>query len=195
MSDEAMGPSQLDAALSTVGMILEKNGHRFEVVAVGGGGLLLLGLIRRATKDLDIVAVLESGNMVTAKPLPVPLREAANDVGATLGLARDWLNSGPTSLLRFGLPKGFLERTERREYGGLVVWLASRPDQICFKFYAAADHGPTSKHFQDLKELHPAQQELLTAAAWAKTHDTSTGFALICEQVLHALGVESSDVR
>ena len=44
-------------ALAAVGELLADRGHQIEVVAIGGGGLLLLGLIERSTKDLDLVAL------------------------------------------------------------------------------------------------------------------------------------------
>jgi hypothetical protein len=185
--------SLLLEALSTLGAVLAARGQRFEVVAIGGGSLLLLGLIERPTKDIDIVAVLDAGHMVTADPLPAHLREACVDVAATLGLSPDWLNPGPTSLLAFGLPVGFSDRTTVRDYGGLVVHLAGRVDQICFKLYAAVDQGPRSKHMQDLRRLEPSHDELHAAARWARSHDSSEGFRMMCSQALALLGVEDAN--
>jgi hypothetical protein len=108
-------------------------------------------------------------------------------------LTAGWLNAGPASLLDLGLPAGFLERTVRRDFDGLVVHLASRYDQVCFKLHAAADDSPRGKHFADLKELTPTADELRAAAAWVITHDASEGFRQILSQVLAALGVEWND--
>ena len=36
-----------------LGELLADRGHAVELVAIGGGSLLLLGLIERPTKDLD----------------------------------------------------------------------------------------------------------------------------------------------
>lgn len=185
----------LEDALTTLGAVLESRGHHLEVVAIGGGSLLLLGLIRRPTKDIDIVALIDARGLMSAEPLPQPLREACADVASTLGLAEDWMNPGPTSLLAFGLPDGFAGRTIRREFGGLIVHLAGRFDQICFKFYAVVDQGPRSKHAQDLSKLAPAPNELRAAAAWARTHDPSDGFREMSRQALTAFGVEESDER
>ena len=180
----------LAAALSAVGDLLEDRKHRVEVVAIGGGGLLLLGLIERATKDLDLVGLKVGAQLVKPVPLPVFLLEAADDVAKLMKLSPGWLNAGPASLLDLGVPEGFLERTTRREYGGLVIHLASRYDQICFKLYAAADDSPHGKHFADLKQLAPTPDELRGAAAWTVTHDPSEGFRQILDQVLAALGGE-----
>jgi hypothetical protein len=86
-----------------------------------------------------------------------------------------------------------LERTTSREFGGLIVQLAGRYDQICFKFYAAVDQGPRSKHVQDLAKLAPSHKELLGAARWARMHDPSDGFRIICADALSELGVEEPD--
>ncbi len=183
----------LAEALGTLGAVLESRRQRFEVVAIGGGSLLLSGLIHRATKDLDIVAVVDAGELRSAEPFPRALKEAAQDVALTLGLAPDWLNPGPTSLLSFGLPEGFAGRMCQRDFAGLVVHLAGRFDQICFKFFAAVEQGPRSKHAQDLGRLSPTHADLLAAAQWARSHDPSDGFRLISRQTLAAFGVEESD--
>jgi hypothetical protein len=188
-----LSSTNLEEALSTLGAVLESRHQRFEVVAIGGGSLLLLGFIRRPTKDIDILAMIESGSMIGADPLPQALREACLDVASAMGLADDWMNPGPTSLLDFGLPDGFAQRTTLREFGGLLVHLAGRFDQICFKFYAAVDQGPRSKHMQDLLKLAPSPEELLQAACWARTHDPSDGFLMMTQQALAALGVETNN--
>lgn len=186
------GAALLNEALTTLGEVLRNRGLRFEVVAIGGGSLLLLGLIRRPTKDIDVVALREPSGLTSADPLPRALLDACADVAAALELAPDWLNPGPTSLLTFGLPHGFADRMIALDFGGVVVHLAGRFDQICFKFYAAVDQGPRSKHMQDLEKLAPTTDEL-AAARWARTHDTSEGFRMMCVQLLAAFGVEGSD--
>ena len=185
--------SSLSDALTAVGDLLVDRGHAIEVVAIGGGSLLLLGLIKRSTKDLDLVGLVAGDQLVKPVPLPPALSEAVADVAQLMKLSPDWLNAGPASMLDLGLPGGFLERTVRRQYGGLTVRLASRYDQVCFKLYAAADDSPRGKHFADLKELAPTADDLLSAAGWVITHDASEGFRQILGQVLAALGVEWRD--
>lgn len=180
----------LEDALELLGELVADRGYEAEVVAIGGGSLLLLGLLERPTKDIDIVAVVDRGRYVSAKPLPDFLSSAARDVAAAMGLGEDWINGGPTSLLDFGLPEGFENRTIIRRFGGLVLHLAGRKDQIFFKLYASVDQGPASKHAVDLAKLKPSLDELAEAATWCRTHDPSDGFAQQLKSALLAFGGE-----
>lgn len=181
-------------ALRTLGEVLADRGHHYEVVAIGGSALLLLGLVVRPTADVDVVAVVQGDEYRLAKPLPAPLEEAQAEVGAALGLGDKWLNPGPTDLLDFGLPDGFQERVETLKFDGLTVQLAGRFDQICFKLYAAVDQGSRSKHFADLQQLGATSDELVRAAKWAREHDPSEGFHSQLVEALRLLGVENDDV-
>jgi len=125
--------------------------------------------------------------------MPEALRIAVEDVARTYGLARDWVNLGPESLLDLGLPDGFAGRLERHDYGGLVTWLAGRFDMVCFKLYAAVDQGSRSRHLQDLRELQPDRDELFAAARWTRTHDPSPGFRSVLVDALRQFGVEDAD--
>ncbi len=176
-------------ALRTLGDVLATRDHHYEVVVVGGSGLLLLGLAVRPTADVDVVALVEGDQYRLAKPLPTPLEEAQAEVGAALGLGEEWLNAGPTDLLDFGLPEGFADRTETLEFGGLIVHLAGRVDQVCLKLYAAVDQGPRSKHFADLRLLEPTRAELVAGAKWAREHDPSEGFRRVLLETLALLEV------
>lgn len=44
-----------DRALGTLGALLAERGLHYELYAVGGGALQLLGLIVRPTKDIDLL--------------------------------------------------------------------------------------------------------------------------------------------
>lgn len=191
---DMIGREQLEAALSALGELLTARGERYELVLVGGGNLILRRLITRpTTKDLDILGERAFDVIRPLRPMPEPLREAVIDVGRAFGLADDWLNVGPDSLLDLGLPDGFAERLERRTFDGLVVWLAGRHDMVCFKLSAAVDQGPRSRHFGDLVELRPDRKDLLVAARWTLTHDPSPGFRALLVETLRVLGVEDAD--
>jgi len=171
-------------------------GLHYEVVLIGGGNLILRELVTRpTTKDLDLLGSWTTTGVEPMRPVPEQFQAAILDVARTYGLANDWINFGPAALLDLGLPAGFLGRLERRDYGGLVTWLAGRFDMICFKLYAAADQGPRSRHLQDLEELGPDHDELLAAARWSRTHDPSPGYRSALVETLRHLGVEDADGR
>ena len=188
--------ADLEEALSTLGQLLQDRGETHDVVVIGGGALLLLGLIERPTKDLDAVARVVGERWLRAEPFPAGLTRAVEDVAAALDLEDDWLNPGPAGLVDLGLPKGFEERATVRTYGTLVVRLAAVEDLVAFKLYAAADHWPDqSRHLADLRRLRPTPARLLAAAKWCRTHDPSEGFRdMLLLPVLVELGVEDPDV-
>jgi hypothetical protein len=149
-------------------------------------------LIGRPTRDVDVVAFLQGRNLLVPRPLPEALVVARDRVARDFGLPDDWLNAEPADLLDFGLPTGFVDRLERRDYGdALTVHIASRFDQIHFKLYAMVDQG-AGKHEADLRALEPTVEELVAAARWAQTHDPSEGFRTQLRAALSYLGVEDA---
>lgn len=184
-----------DALLTALGEQLTLAGVRFELVVVGGSGLLAIGAIERSTRDVDIVALRSEHGLEDPKPLPAALITAREQVARDFSMIDDWLNAGPSSLLDFGLPEGFEDRLEPRVYGeGLTAYFASRIDQIHLKLYALVDQGP-GKHEDDLRALAPTPEELLASARWARTHDPSEGFEQMLRAALDHLGVEDADLR
>jgi hypothetical protein len=125
--------NELNRALETLGSYLSDKGLKYEIVAIGGGALLLLGCIIRPTRDLDVVALVNENILISAHPLPEPLLTAIKAVGSALRLSDDWINSAPADLWKMGLPEGFQERLDPLRFGGLTIYCASRFDQICFK--------------------------------------------------------------
>jgi hypothetical protein len=190
MSDiSPIDADRADLLLRALGEQLALLGESRTLAVVGGTSLLVLGLVTRTTRDVDVVALVEGEELVSAQPLPVELREAAGIVASDFGLPLDWLNPGPASMLDLGLPEGFLERALRRSYGdALTVMFASRLDQIHFKLYAVVDQGP-GRHLSDLQALQPSEAELFQAARWSRTHDPSEGYRGVLIEVLQHLGV------
>ena len=184
-------PRTLAAALHALGELLADQGYEHQVVAIGGGALSLLGLIERSTEDIDLVGILERDTLQTAEPLPATLVAAIADVAQLHGLHPKWMNNGPTSLLRNGLPDRFLERCVSRQYGGLTVWFASRFDQIHLKVLAI--ERPNDKHHVDLKRLQPSRGELLSAAAWARRQATGEVFEMELRSILASFDVVLDD--
>lgn len=87
-----MDADTLNAALETLGSYLADKGLKYELAAIGGGALLLLGRIIRPTKDLDIIALMKGDELISAHPLPAPLLAAIKKVGLALKLPNDRIN-------------------------------------------------------------------------------------------------------
>ena len=143
---------------------------------------------------MDLLAIADNGELHLAEPLPQPLLTARSAVAADFGLAEDWLNAGPTDLLKWGLPEGFMSRVVSRPYGtALVVHFASRLDQIHFKLFAMVDQGG-GRHETDLRALRPTPGELAAAARWSITQDPSPGYRSVLVDALRVLGVDDADL-
>jgi hypothetical protein len=180
----------LDVILAALADQLRSVGERQEIVVIGGSALAALGLVRRATRDVDLVAIAENGELHSANPLPDALRAARDRVARDFGLDGNWLNGGPTDLLKWGLPDGFMGRIVTRRYSeSLTVHFAGRLDQIHFKLFAMVDQGG-GRHEADLRALHPNSGELIAAARWSMTQDPSPAYRMVLEEALNALGVE-----
>lgn len=186
--------SSLAEALAATGAVLAARGLSYDVVLVGGGALLLHGVIGRPTKDGDVLGERRAdGTVGRLVELPPPLAEAARQVALAYGLADDWLNLGPASLLDGPLPEGFAGRLEPRDFGGLHVWVAGRADLVALKLWAAADRWPAAdRHLEDLEALAPSREDLVAAARWTSERDPSPGYRELLLAVLARLGVEGA---
>ena len=187
----------LERALKLLGARLDlAQAPAIGLVVCGGSALIALGLIKRTTRDVDVLALVNSsGDMISPDPLPSYLLDAAKEVARDLGLSENWLNNGPSSdaggIFQLGLPEGIAGRLYARSYGDrLSVHFIGRLDQIHLKLYAAADSGEGT-HLDDLLSLKPDDVELEAAARWAMTHDISPGFRMILKDMLRQLGYES----
>ena len=183
---------RLNQALSLLGERLDlRNAGLCHFVVCGGSSLLALGLVTRTTtRDVDVLASFDEGQLTRAQPLPAWFLEDAEEVRGQLNLPENWINAGPSddSFFRFGFPEGIADRLTTRDFGAsLRISFISRYDQVFFKLYAVVDQGP-GRHFQDLQELKPEAAELLAAARWCINQDPSEGFRDILGKVLHHLG-------
>jgi hypothetical protein len=187
---QPLNTERLDEALTLLAERLKLTAAEpQELVVCGGSSLIARGYVSRVTRDVDVVARRVHGaDLVSARPLPPLLVEAAARVAVDLGLPDRWLNDGPADLFEMGLPAGLVERLQSRTYGShLTVWFIDRIDQIHFKLYAAADQGP-GQHVDDLLALNPTDDELLAAARWTFSHDVSPGFRSLVRDMLIQLG-------
>lgn len=182
----------LDVLLSALEEQLGALDHHVEIVVIGGSALTALGLVRRATRDVDLLAIANRGQLHLAEPLPNELRAARAAVARDFGLDENWLNAGPTDLIKWGLPDGFMTRVVTRPYGpALVVHFAGRLDHIHFKLFALVDQGG-GRHETDLRALDPTHEELLAAARWSITQDPSPGYRTVLVDALRYLGVNDA---
>jgi hypothetical protein len=194
MTNSAFGAERADELLFALGEQLAAANQQFDLVVIGGSALLALGFVERATRDVDVLALVGAEGLIPADPLPGALAQARDRVAQDFGLPAAWLNPGPTELLRFGLPDGFLSRVETRAYGpALTIRYAGRFDQIHFKLYAMVDQG-AGRHEADLRALDPTADELVAAARWTRTHDPSEGFRQELVAALAHLGVTDADL-
>ena len=185
-----IGSSQLEVILAAMNDQLANAGARVHLVVIGGSGLIAIDAVSRATRDVDVVALEEDGELVSAEPLPQAVRDAAAIVARDFRLEPNWLNAGPTGLLLHGLPEGFVDRLISRDFGGaLRVSFASRIDQVFLKLYAAADRREP-RDFTDLRRLEPTDEEPRAGARWARTHNMPGPFDDAMAQALADLGVE-----
>jgi hypothetical protein len=91
----------LDAILSALADQLSSLADQQEIVVIGGSALTALGFVKRTTKDVDILAIAVNGDLRPAKPLPESLRIARDRVTRDFDLDENWLNGGPTDLLKW----------------------------------------------------------------------------------------------
>jgi hypothetical protein len=105
-------------ALSLLGRVLEYEGEKpsgkISLIVCGGAALVARSLVQRVTNDVDVVALLKNGELVSPAPLPVSLLLAAEKVADGMNLPKDWPNNGPSSgvggLFKVGLPDGLEAR-------------------------------------------------------------------------------------
>jgi hypothetical protein len=76
----AAGIENLEKALALLGARLDlAQAPATGIVVCGGSALIALGLIRRTTRDVDVLALINStGDLVSPEPLPRYLLDAAN---------------------------------------------------------------------------------------------------------------------
>jgi len=151
-------------------------------VVVGGASLNLLGMIERATHDVDVIARasgvdgLGPADLHPGQPLPEALSRAVRKVARDYALREDWLNAEVSSQWSQGLPPTLPQDIEWRRFGALDVGLVGRRTLIALKLFAAADRGSRSVQLQDLRELTPTEDELKEAEEWVLTQDASPLF-------------------
>jgi len=189
-----MNESALMSTLSLLGEFLTESGSSPTWLVVGGGSALLAHrLSSRPTMDVDVMALREwEGNIVSAYPLPIAIKNAAARVAAELNLDQDWLNSA-ASLHGFDLsqlPKRFWEDLETHEFGDqLKVSFIGRPGLILLKFAAALGRDQR-RDIEDLLCLQPTRNETAESLNWLLRHfhdrETHPKIPTLLQEIGHA---------
>jgi hypothetical protein len=87
---ETLGPKLLYPILERLAEKLQARGESRELTVCGGGALLILKVIDRETRDIDVIV----------PRLDSLLIELATEVAQEFSLEQGWLNNGPASLSR-----------------------------------------------------------------------------------------------
>lgn len=184
----------IEEALHAAGDLLRAAGEQVSIVVVGGATLNLLGIVRRTTRDVDVIAravVNSSGvlRLAKAEPFPASLRIAIRTVARDFGLPESWMNAEVGAQWVHGLPPWILEDLTWRAYGNLQVGLVGRRTLIALKLFAAVDSGPRSVHLQDLLAIAPTETELEESRRWVATQDANDEFpSMIDGMIDHVRG-------
>lgn len=113
----------LEQLFEAVGAHLAEAGDAVAIVVVGGSTLAIQGWVERTTKDVDVIAQASPKGgrrrLFSADPLPAGLLRAIARVARDYGLPGDWLNTAIGAQWDFGLPPGFADELEWRDYGAL----------------------------------------------------------------------------
>jgi hypothetical protein len=190
-----MNTDGIEEALQLLNRRLVYAGESYALAICGGAALLITGLVRRVTHDVDVLALVThepgaaAATVELIDELPAPLVEQVSIVGAHLGIGEEWLNAGPSILKGWGFPEGMSRRLIRRRYGdGLCAFFLHRLDQIHFKVLAAMDPSDGIRHLRDLIEIQPARSEAESAAGWLLARPTGAEFRKKLAEVLERLG-------
>jgi len=165
------------------------------VAVCGDTALIAVGLVARATEDVDIIALLRVNQVnvevLEDKNLPADVERLVAEIGIELGIREDWFNFHASSLIAFGFPPNMTTRLVKKSYGAcLTVYFINRFDQVHFKMYAAMDPKDGTRHLSDLLDLKPKEHEIRAAVSWMLGREASPDFKAALCQVLERIGYE-----
>jgi hypothetical protein len=156
-----IGPKNWQAALQKLDETLLQRNIQRDLIVCGGTALLILDIIDRETRDIDVVS----------PELDAELKKAATEVARMLSLPDDWINDGPKSLAS-ELLEGWRMRVKPLFQGkALTLHVLGRVDLVATKIYAFCDR---EDDFQDVLKLKPTTQELDEIYPWVLERDASS---------------------
>lgn len=154
----------MEEILKSFDKFLTQKGLKFEGIVIGGAALILIHVINRATRDVDILS----------PHIPDEIKKASSEFairesGFSLN-PDEWFNNGPYSLKR-DLPEGWELRTEKILKGkSLTLYTLGRMDILRSKLYAACDR---EIDFDDCLALAPSNKELDICYEWVLKGDAN----------------------
>ncbi len=136
----------------------------FEGVAIGGGALIILEVISRVTRDIDVLS----------PEIPENIHHAAVEFAQQekrWGLKENWLNNGPISLQKDLGSHWQLHLQEIFRGKSLILYTLGKADLLKTKLFAYCDR--TEPDFQDLINMKPTSEEIDQAKSWVLERDMS----------------------
>ncbi len=131
-----------------------------QIIVCGGAAMLSLGIRTTSTMDIDVLE----------PTLDSTLREAAVIVGKKHGLAANWFNNGPATLVSL-LPHDWKTRLTLVFRGqSFHLYALGRPELLLSKVFAEADR---QEDLEDILALTPSASEVESAGALVETFDAN----------------------
>jgi hypothetical protein len=194
------GKEEIDRVLTVLGrqMALAYAGS-VTLLCCGGAALCRQGLIARATKDIDALAVIIGDDILQPIDEFSPeMEKAIDETARAFGLNANWLNGAASIVLQRGLPAGILQRSaaHRKTYGScLTVQFTDRLDLIALKLFAAMDPTKGRRHASDLIEVKPNEREISHAVNWMLGWKSNAEFKKRLAFLVEGLGFSQFTTR
>ena len=153
--------SQIQKALKRLDAELKQAGLRRELTCCGAGALLLLEVIDRSTRDVDVIV-----------PAIDPILQSLSEkVAQEFDLDPNWLNNEPAGLVR-DLEEGWQDRAQTVFQGNALTLKAlGRRDFIASKLFAYCDRD--EQDLDDLIGLKATSDEVMDLKPWVLRRDAS----------------------
>lgn len=170
--------SDFQNALELLSEILQDSGSQPHwLIVCGGAALQAHGIITRATRDLDVIALRqEFSGIESAFPLSSELRTAIAQVADFYNLPKNWLNASSAMILGSisELPPQLWSEPITEEFGShLKISYLSTSGLTLLKVLAFLQRN-VARDYEDLIAISPTERDIKMALDWYRTHhDTS----------------------
>lgn len=142
---------------------LAKNKKSFKATVIGGAALIVMDVITRKTKDIDLID----------PEIPQDIKDLSVNFSKDFPeffLDFNWFNNGPISIVN-DLPVGWRNRTQQIFSGESIQLLTlGRLDLLKTKLFAYCDR---ESDFEDCLKLKPTVSELDLCFEWVSQRDAN----------------------